>query len=185
MEAKAEKINKAVETFDHLLWEAIIRVCGVALSKSFEQRENQIKVVYQTCANEPYVSFERNHESERDPRRQFQLIITEIRKLIFLSLPVKKLEKKSYEEANHLCSRYSYRDFLQSISREKKVSEYDFVEVGRRGFGGMGEKGYICCPCVGQHLENTRDLAVFEKNLHEPKKVGKDTYEFRFEVLIK
>lgn len=184
METK-ERVRKAVETYDHLLWEAIIEVCGVALSKSFERMGNQVRVVYQTCANEPYVSFEKTHYLERDPRRQLRLIEIEVEKLVSLSLPIQKLGKKSYETlsvAKHLCSRYSYQDFLQNILREKTEYECDFVEFGRKGFGGMGEKGYICCPCIGEHLENTRDLATFKVDLQKPEKVGKDTYEFRFTI---
>jgi len=184
---KSEKsVSEAIETYDHLLWEAVIRVCGRAFSKSFICKENLVRVVHQTV---PPNYLSRKHN---DPRWQLPKIEEVIEKFISQSLPIRKLGKSSRGtvESERMCSQRSYQVFLKntiSPSREyfevylltgwREVYECDFVEIGNRG-----EESYICCPCVGEHLTNTQDLQGFEVNLQQPKRVGRDTYEFRFEV---
>ncbi len=188
---ESEAVQRAIETYDHLLWEAIILVCGDALSKSFQRQGNRVRVVYQT-AGPDCLSWSGGYP---DPRGHLPQIKEEIARLINLSLPIKKIGKKPrlMNEAKQLCSRLSYQDFLRNVAplskegyinswsqyREGWMYDCDFVEIGNRG-----KKGYICCPCVGQHLSNTKDLAGCGVNLQEPKRVGNGTYEFRFEVVV-
>lgn len=182
-------VQCAIETYDHLLWEAVIKVCGRAFSQSFSCKENRVRVVYRTVPPDCLAG------DEADPRIQFQKIREVIDKLISLSLPIRKLGKNSRGtcKARKMCSQGSYMIFLENTIPLSKVSfsdylirgEYeaydcDFVEVGT-----WGEKDYICCPCVGQHLENTRGLSNFKIDLQEPKRVGKGTYEFRFKVGVR
>jgi len=165
-----KKISKAVETYDHLLWQAIINVCGIGLSRSFHQEGNNVRVVYTTYYPDPEIQT----KPFTDPQEKFSLIEKEVQRYISLSLPIRKikLEQCRGMEEEDLCSSFSYRDFLLSKTMGDinlliglPGSKLEFVEMGSRG-----ENDYICCPCVGQHLENTRDLALFEIKLQEPEK---------------
>lgn len=186
------EIDRAVETYDHLLWDSLIRICGLAFSKSFARKENSVRVVYQTHDPEfPGVV------SPVDPREAFQQIKTETNRLIALALPIRKLgiENRRFNVARSLCSHHCYLDFLLFgcgiLTEADRLSILfmgntqipvfcDFVEIGDKG-----SNGYICCPCVGEHLDLTSDLLRFEINLKKPKRGGKDTYEFRFEISAK
>lgn len=186
----SEGLLRAVETYDHLLWEAVARVCGVALSQAFAQDGGKVRVVYKTCHNDPHFW---PHGGCPDPRGHLRQIEGEVAKLASLCLPIQKLGKKLREayEAEQLCSRIGYKCFLQntvpfsqeylvthaSQLRLEKSYDCDFVEFGFRG-----EEGHICCPCIGEHLTNTKDLRAFKIDLQEPRRVGKDAYEFRFEI---
>ena len=187
---KSEReISQALETYDHLLWEAIIRVGGVAFSKSFERRGNLIRVVYATY-NEDSPS-----KAPFDPRPVFSQIEDGVFSFTTSSLPVIKLGYKSrgFTVASNLCSHPCYKDFLfNAVLTERKRIDLvcfgsmtlpiacDFVEIGNRS-----EKDYICCPCVGEHLSYTSDLLSFKVVLQKPKKVGKHNFEFRFEIISK
>ncbi len=189
METK-ERISKAVETLDHLLWEAIIRVCGMALSKTFELTENSVRVVYQTwnsklrwCIKEPI-----------DPRDVFLKVTAKVEYFISLHMRVRKLGKeyRNYNVANGLCSNPWYQLFLIDILAKQDRIDLnclgncqqlvlcDFVEF-RHDYSGQS----FCCPCVGEHLSNTSELYNYNHEIHEPKKVGKNSYEFRFTVTAK
>jgi len=184
-----EKIRRGLETCDHIVWQAAINVCGMAVSKSFEQRENLVRVVYQT-----YDPEYPNIKDLVDPRKAFSRIEAEFTRLISLSLGIRKrgYESRGFNVAKSLCSHTCYIEFLifgsNTMSESDKIDLFclggidipvlcDFVEFGRKG-----EDGYICCPCIGKHLGNTKELSDFKIDLQKPKKVGKDTYEFRFSV---
>lgn len=187
-------INRAVETYDHLLWEAIIRVCGIALSRSFHQYGNEVRVVYGVCPLDPTSQ----GSASVDPRREFLQIETEVVRMISLSLPIRKLglEFREVVAANNLCSSPSYRKFFNDkiVYYKPGIGEGYSLIKGSDGFlvpcfkcdfveiGAQDQDGHICCPCVGKHLENTRDLSGFKVSLDKPERVGKDVYEFRFEI---
>jgi len=187
---KEERIRKAVETCDHILWQAVINVCGIGLSRSFHQEGNNVRVVYTTYCPDPEIQT----KPLTDPLEQFSLIKKEVKRYISLSLPVRKLKLKPCRgmEADGFCSSFSYRDFLLTKTMGDiglllglPGSKLEFVEIGNRVKDGRDQDGYICCPCVGEHLENTRDLTAFKVDLREPKKVGRNTYEFQFSVTEK
>ncbi len=211
-----EVVERAVETYDHLLWQSIINICGVALSKAFERKENSVRVVYEI--RDMGLNFWREKPFYLDPRGRLDLIKKEVEHFISSALPIQK-EMSSWRfsrEANAMCSNWCYNHFLFDVASEELASlskckpevtensedtdimwelfmQNDMPAIERRELilcsfvriGWPSLPGCICCPCVGQHLENTRDLAAFKIKLQEPKKIGKDTYEFRFEVSIK
>ncbi len=172
----AERISKAVETYDHIFWESIIQVCNGAISKTFSQTGNSVRVVYEVCKN--------------DPRKVFPEIKARAEYYISRSMEIRKIGKEYRDSyvANNLCSNGHYQLFLRDMFFREQGVDFDslgnfsmlcdFVELKDRY-----SNAYICCPCTGEHLENTRDLAEFEIKLHEPKKVGRNTYEFRFEII--
>jgi len=185
--SRPEEVSRALETYDHLLWEAIIRVCGLAFSKAFGREGNQVRVVYQT--HDP--DFPGIGQSV-DPCAEFSRIKSFVDELASSALPVIKLGRASrpFHVAAGLCTHASYQHFLlfgilSEIDRIEILGRgsagypvsCDFVEIGRRD-----GKEHICCPCVGDHLASTRDFQGFVVNLSVPKRVGRDTYEFRFAV---
>lgn len=189
---EGEAVMRAVETYDHLLWEAIIRVCGMAFSQAFEQMESRVRVVYKTYDPKfpPLQS-----KDPVDPRGAFWRIEAEAKRLISLPLPIRMLgeECRDYDVAGGLCSHPSYHHFL--LFGSKILTEEDRINILGLGsrqhpvfcnfveFGQKGEQEHICCPCTGQHLENSQDLLDFKVDLQKPTRKGKDTYEFRFEVV--
>lgn len=174
---KAEEVERAISTYDHLLWEAIARVCQQAFSQAFQQQGRAVRVVYKTTL---------------DPREYFEKIKKEIGVLISKELPVFKLGRRNYflEEINHLCSRLEFSDHIRQLPTWKiffkqssedfhvNYMDCDFVEIGIKD----QTDDYICCPCLGQHLAFTGQLQRFEIKLQEPRKVGKNNFEFRFEI---
>ena len=177
METAEARVKKALETYDHLLWEAIIRVCGGAESKTFSHTANSVRVVYRIC--------------KIDPRDVFLEIIAKIEYFISRSIEIRKLGKEYRDSyaANNLCSRGHYQLFLRDVVLKEQGVDLDsdkipvlcdFVE-----FNDRYSNAYICCPCIGKHLENTRDLSSFKVDLREPKRVGNNVYEFRFQISVK
>ena len=172
-----EAVSRAIETYDHLLWEAVIKVCGTALSRSFKQEGNRVRVVYQTFEFEPGAEW--SEDCPVDPRQTINKIRDEVDRLISLALPIRKLGRTECDEHGAFlkCSNNSYFSFFTHTVMYRGEKSCDFVKIGHGG-----QDGYICCPCVGEHLGNTKDLLGFNVNLQPPKRVGRDTYEFRFEV---
>lgn len=186
MNIQEEAVARALETYDHILWQSIINICGIALSRSFHQEENKVRVVYTTYNPDPEIQT----KPLTDPQEKFSLIEKEVQRYISLSLPIRKIKfsESDAENDNDLCSNYSYLFFMQDkimgdiglLLGLPNRPDLEFVEIGKKG-----QDFYIHCPCVGQHLENTRDLTAFEIKLQEPKRVGKNTYEFRFSITEK
>jgi len=173
--AKTEEVERAIETYDHLLWESVARICEQAFSQAFQKQGHAVRVVYKTTI---------------DPRECFEKIKEEVGFLISKELPVRKLGRRMYwlREIEGLCSRIEYFNLRQLSTREifsKQVSDdfhvdqidCDFVMIGIKD-----KADYICCPCLGQHLDNTRQLQQVEIKLQRPSKVGKNNFEFRFEI---
>jgi hypothetical protein len=207
------RIPKAIETFDHLLWEAIIRVCGIALSKAFKREGNSVRVVYEI--RDPGLNFWREKPFYLDPRGHLDLIKKEIDYFISSTLPIKKEMSvwRFSREANAMCSNWCYNHFLFTIASETiarlsgikenptsenigdrqmwedflqnqmpMVEKKELVNCAFVIIGWSTLPGCICCPCVGEHLNNTSELKDFRIELSEPKKVGNDAYEFRFSI---
>jgi len=174
--AKKEEVERAIETYDHLLWEAVARICKQAFSQAFQKQGHAVRVVYKTTI---------------DPRECFEKIKEEVGYLISKELLVRKLGNKihSLREVEKLCSRVEYLDFFFSLKRpprpweiyfkqfdEDFPADCDFVIIGTK------QSDHLCCPCQGQHLDNTRQLQQVEIKLQRPSKVGKNNFEFRFEI---
>lgn len=187
-ESVSEPVLCAIETYDHLLWQAVIKVCRIALSRSFRRDGNQVRVVYTTFDRVDGVI---DLDNPVDPRNQFSEIKAMVEELIDWHLSIKKLGQvqRSISEARKLCSHYSYEKFLidKVVDPNTTQTDLDFVRIGSfvelpAHIDALRWSAYICCPCVGRHLENTRQLWDFVINLQPPKRVGKNTHEFRFEV---
>ncbi len=200
-----QEVSRALETYDHLLWEVVIRNYDFAISKAFRRKGNQVSVVYK-IRNDRDSHFIGNVYRDRscsmDPRDYgSENIGAEIRRWASLSLPIKKFGVKTYgaDEAKFLCSHVSYWWFLEDMVKpssrachvlvgsrpgerflrqgEELAYTCDFVEIGK-----WGNEVHVRCPCVGEHLANTNELQGFQVNLSEPERVGEDTYEFKFEI---
>ena len=156
-----EMVERAVETYDHLLWEAIIRVCGGAISKGFRQQRGSASVTYEVPA---------------DPRLHLQEIEQEIFSFIISGLSIAKTSCGSLEELKEICSRDEYRKFVEDAGRLWE-SPFRVVQIGKR----RSEK-WVSCPCDGEHLNCTGELNMFKIELKGPRNVGKDTYKFHFVI---
>ncbi|MDD5721389.1 MAG: hypothetical protein PHT16_03005 [Candidatus Pacebacteria bacterium] len=113
-----ERISKAVSTFDHILWESILRACGMATSKAFQQTGRSARVVYSI--------------PDLDPNSAIysEGIAQEVKSFLMYNRRVKKIGKRLYklDEALKLCTHESYRIFLKRIFGEQQEKELDFVQ---------------------------------------------------------
>lgn len=154
-------VNRAIETFDHLLWEAITRASQVPISQFFEQSDDSARVVYKV--DSLYIDCERIEE--------------ELEKMIEASLPIIKIKKKrnSYHELRQMCTHVSYQFFLDQIfDNDRRKTDIEFVKIGDA----------ICAPCCGKHLNNTNELNNFIIKW-ESKKVSSGVYKFSFKITAK
>jgi len=156
MKKNQEAIDRAIETFDHVLWGCIAKACAYAYSKAFEKKINEVRVVYQTSSD------------PREPKR-FKQIKSYIEKYVKWALPIIK-EMRPIERAGLM------KFYLDYAIQQNLKSSIEVVVIGPDHFY------QIVCPCNGQHLENTGDLKKFNVVLQKPKKVGKNIYEFRFSI---
>lgn len=156
---KDNELEKAIETLDHLLWEAIALFCKKAISKSYTLNGNKVKVVYKT---------------EEDPRNCFEEVLQEIDVIISQNLFIKKEHIKNLNDLKKICSRDEYFDFINHIARDRENC-LEVVKIGT----------VICCPCKGQHVKSTRELERFNIEISKPIRKGRDIYEFRFSVSLK
>lgn len=165
------RVDRAIETYDHLLWEAVARVCGRAFSKAFNKVGQSVRVVYET---------------DIDPRQCFGRIKEEIESLILKGLPIEKEQPGDgwMRELEEACSRKEYWQYFTSSQHWEYPWEVVKIGFPRSEAWKIFPKlqDWICCPCKGQHLQNTSELKNFNIELKEPKRVGQDRYEFRFSL---
>ncbi len=159
MEKTQEMINRAIETYDHVLWECIAKACGFAYSQAFAKKGSRVRVVYRLS---PGI----------DPRQPdtFQLIQDLIQEYIDWGLSIIKTKMPDTTAG----STEYYLEY------GKQIATRALVEVVIIGY--PTHSSQIICPCQGWHLKNTKELKHFRVELKKPKKIGKDTYEFRFKI---
>jgi Ser-tRNA(Ala) deacylase AlaX len=176
-----QMIEAAVETCDHLLWESISRVYGLAFSKAFNAKAGKVRVTYET---------------RLDPRDNLGKIKEELNSLIAKKLPVVTLgfARLTMRQIEKFCSRIEYLDLFCTANRITSPQEIIFRELDFDNdyyylcnfvIIGKNPPDYISCPCNGPHLSNTVRLNEFKIEILTPERVGKDKYEFRFEIDLK
>jgi hypothetical protein len=191
-----KNFSPAIETLDHLLWEALLqdilkeRPNELALSQAYSCKDNAVRVVYKIClATTTGIASSLYY----DPILRFKNIKSLVGDMIDDGLLIKKVRPHniSYGEAKAICSHLSYRKFLfDTRTREEQLAilfydnpdDLDLYEVAFVVIGHGVLSHQIVCPCSGEHLQNTVELIPFNFTLCEPKKIGIDTYEFRFEL---
>ena len=167
----------AISTYDHLLWQAIINLGEKALSAHFSQKDNSVRVVYDT--------------GDFDPVQNFRKIEEEISRLILANLEVKKTANSWFrvQDILDVCTNRNYETYLFNTL---KIEIAEFREADETVFAlgaysgllivGEGTANNFCCPCINVHLKNTGELRQFKIKLFPPERVGENKYEFRFSV---
>lgn len=145
-------MQKAIETFDHLLWEMIARQCWGAISKTFQQQGTSVRVVYKTGS---------------DPREKIREIIERI---------VYYVTKEPLDIREGFVPWTELNDCYQVfVLTEDFADQEGMVKVVR--FGDL-----FVAPCNNDHLASTADLTGCKISMQQPKRVGKEVYEFRFSI---
>jgi len=126
-----------------------------------------------------------------DPRQDEEKINYEFGGVALKELNINKLGKKkrSLVDIAILCSHSDYFHFFLGIIKSRypdmesldcnKKYECDFVEIGD-----PSSEYYICCPCIGEHLEEVRVLGIFDRKI-TIKKVGPDQYSFKLNLEVR
>lgn len=167
-------VKEAIETADHILWELIIRIYGNANSVTFQQKGNEVRVVYGIMIN--------NHPKIKNPKlppnEYFPLVKNIFTKLSMSCEPINKIAVSNISEMEMICSHPDYFKFFKDTLVDRSTSfKGEVVEIY------LNDGTRLYCPCNGTHLNKPNSLySWFNVNFHRLKRVGQDKYEFRFNV---